>query len=470
MADEASGPASGRRALVLGAGITGLAAARSLRRAGWTVAVLEASDRVGGTLATHTLGGCRFELGPNTVQESPELIALCEDAGCADGLRRTSTAAARRYLVRDGRLVALPGSPPALLTSPLFTVAGKLRILTEPWRRRGSGPEEALADFVRRRLGRQAVAIVDAMAHGVYAGDPSELAVGHAFPRLFGLERAYGSLFRGMQQHRRAAARAGDRPGPSALVGFDGGFANLAARLAKGLDVRLGSPIAAVSRRQQQHSQESSGRASFCVTLRGVGSREPLHAERLISALPLHETISVLADLGPSTCGLEASPELLPHAPVAVVQVVVPRDAVGHPLDGFGFLVPHAENLPILGCLFVSSLFADAAPENRAALTVLLGGRRAPELVDEDDATLVAKVVTSLEQLIHLRATPTETHVSRWQPGIPQPTAAWPAVQAAANQLEAAHPGLTILGNWRTGVGVPDCIRAGWTVGQQIRR
>lgn len=432
------------RALVLGAGISGLAAARRLRRQGFSVIVLEAGRVAGGLMRTAEVAGCRFELGPSTVKRSPELEALCRDAGCGERLETVAPAAGKRYVLLRGELVALPASPPAWLTTPLLGARGRLRLLTEPLRRRGPGPQEALADFVRRRLGPEAVPLVDAVALGVFAGDPGELAVGWAFPEIYRLERDHGSLIRGLLELRRS-----NTAGRPTVVGYQGGFSALAADLAQGLDVRYGTAVRRVMRCGD----------GFAVEADGAAGASRFEARRLISALPAAPSLGVLAGLG------DLRPlAALPHAAVAVLNLVLPRAAVRHPLDGFGCLVPHGENLPILGCLFVSSLLPDAAPEDRVALTVMIGGRRRPALVDEDDDRLRALALDALRRPLGITGPPLGCRLTRWPAAIPQPTADWPALQAAADAVEASHPGLRLLGSWRSGPGVPSCVRGGWSV------
>lgn len=440
-------------AVVLGAGISGLAAAHRLRATGHQVIVLEASNRPGGILRTTEIGGCRFELGPNTVQRSPELVALCRDAGVEDKLITASSAARRRYLLKGGKLMAVPGSPPALITSPLFSAIGKLRLLREPLVGRGPGPRESLADFARRRLGREAVPMVDAVAHGVYAGDPEELAVGFAFPRVYALEAEHGSLLRGALAGRRKSRESTPR-GPLPLVGYRGGFGALAKDLSRDLDIRYGTEAVRVVR-----PDEAASDGRFTVIIRASESTgesgTSIDTDRVVSTLPAAVSRTVLGVLGDLD-----EVRSLPFAAVATVSLVFDRDTVGHPLDGFGFLVPHVERQPILGCLFVSSLFAESAPANRLALTVMVGGRRNPPLVDLDDDAMIDTVLEALRQPLGIAGSPIASLVNRWRPGIPQPTESWPNIQAAADAVEDANPGLTILGSWRSGPGVPNCIAA----------
>jgi oxygen-dependent protoporphyrinogen oxidase len=442
-------------ALVIGAGISGLAAARALARAGRAVLLIESGAAVGGTMRTlngEGLDGYRVEAGPNTVQDSPELRELARDAGCEDGLIPASPLARKRYLVHRGRLAALPSGPPGLLTTRLLSPAAKLRLAGEPWRpplpetAETSAREESVADFFRRRLGPQVLErFGDAMVLGVYAGDPEELAIGYAFRRVHALEREHGSLLRGL----RKAAAAGIKP--PGLVSFQGGLGAFAVRLAQGLEVETGW-------RAERVRTDATGGGFRVVAVRDE-QRYEVTVPRLVTALPAAETAELLAPLGDT----EAF-QRIPHAPVAVVALGYPRERVAHRLDGFGFLVPHGENRPLLGCIFTSTLFPGTAPEGHVLLTAMVGGRRRPNLLDLNDGGLWSLVHGELAQLLGIQGEPAFQRVVRWQPGIPQPTAAWAEVSRQAAALEQAHPGLTILGNWLHGVGVPDCVRAGWSV------
>ncbi len=429
-------------ALILGAGISGLAAAYQLRKMGLEPQLLEAEKGPGGTMGNREGMGFRFETGPNTLFRSPLLEELCIAAGCAGDLQPAAAASKKRYLVHGGQLQALPSSALTLLRTPLLSLRGRLRLLAEPLQRRGTKSEESVRAFLSRRLGSEAaVNFADALVYGIYAGDADELTLSEAYPRLFDLEQRWGSLLRGMVKTAKGAPRR-------QLVGFRGGFGHLARRLAEPLQVRYGCLANTI-----EHSGEG-----FLVT---SASGEQFSSRRLVTALPAAASARLLRPLGAKW------PTPL-HASVATLGLGFAAGTVGHPLDGFGFLAPAKEKRSVLGCLFSSSLFPDTAPSGATALTVIVGGRARPELLELDDNTLCQRVVADLRPLLELSAEPVFSTITRWRPGIPQPTTGQENIRRGVAAVEGAHPGLRVLGNWLHGVSIADCLQAATTVGDVL--
>jgi oxygen-dependent protoporphyrinogen oxidase len=413
--------------------------------------VIDAAPRVGGAMETLTDGPWRFEMGPNTVLEgNADVTALIHDGGL-DGEKITGSPAARkRYLWKGGRLHPLPSGPGGFLRTPLFSMRAKLRLLREPWIAppddgSGDGSEESaesIAGFVRRRLGPEILDYAVApFVSGVYAGNPERLAVRWALPRLHALERDHRSLIRGALALRRdRKVTAGPR---GAMISFRDGLETLPQRLAAEIgDVRSGVDCRRVER---------SGHLFVAETSAG-----PFEAERLVLAVPADAAARLLDEMTGGASRLFAE---IPYAPVAVVSLGVRREDVAHPLDGFGFLAPQSEGLRVLGCLFTSTIFPGRAPAGHAALVAFVGGRINPEMVDQDDAAILAAVREDLGRALGLRGEPVFRHVRRWPRAIPQYELGHGRFVERAAAIEESCPGLAIGGNFLRGISVPDCIR-----------
>jgi oxygen-dependent protoporphyrinogen oxidase len=239
---------------IVGAGIAGLTAAYRLKRRGARVVVYESGERAGGVIRTERRDGYTADLGPNSMAApSGPVAALVADLGLGGSVVSAAEAARHRYVVRRGKLLPLPQSPQELLTTRLLSNAAKLAVFGEPLVEAGDSPvEESVAGFVRRRFNQE---ILDYVANpfvaGVFAGDPEQLSIRYALPRIYGLEQAHGSVIKAMLQRARAR-RAGDdaMPVEGALVSFRDGMQELTDALARDLGsaVRLRAPVTQIRR------------------------------------------------------------------------------------------------------------------------------------------------------------------------------------------------------------------------------
>jgi protoporphyrinogen/coproporphyrinogen III oxidase len=436
-------------AVVVGGGISGLTTAFHLVRGGMRVAVLEASGRVGGAIETFTDGPWRFEMGPNTVLENHPSVGRLISASGLEGEKITAAPSARRrYLYKGGELIPLPGGPGGFLTTSLFPLSAKLRLLREPWiGRPENGLEESIANFVRRRLGQAFLDYaVDPFVSGVYAGDPERLSVQWAVPKIYSLEKEHGSLLRGALARRKGPAPGG------AMISFREGLEELPRRLAKEIgDVRTGASATKVVR---------SGDGFRVETKAG-----PVEAQRVVLAVPADAAAHLLDE---ATAGASRLFEEIPYAPVAIVSLGWRRSAISHPLAGFGFLSPRKEGLQTLGCLFPSEIFPDRAPEGHVALAAFVGGRTNPEIVGWSDDHLLSTVRAELRTPLGLSGEPAFRRVRRWRRAIPQYEVGHGRFVERVKEIELALPGLRIGGNFTGGVSVPDCIKNGTALAEEV--
>jgi oxygen-dependent protoporphyrinogen oxidase len=439
--------------VVIGGGISGLAAAFGLRQRGATVEVLEAGARAGGVIGTRRRDGALYETGPNSALDTSPLINELLDALALRGERADASAvAATRFIVRGGRLIPLPMSPGAFLATPAFSLGAKLRLLREPFIAPAPPEaEESIAAFVRRRLGREFLDYaIDPFVSGVYAGDPERISVPAAFPRLHALEQKYGSLIKGQIQGARERRKSAEKAKNAAgSFSFRGGMQTLTDALARAVDrIATGARVERIER---------SAEGEWIVT--GTRDGEPMvrRAKAVVLAVPAYEAARLLRELAPPAAqGLAA----IDYAAVASVASVYRRADIGHSLAGFGFLVPKKEQRRILGTLFSSSMFDGRAAEGTVLLTSFIGGLRNPDLPDQSDAMLAHLLQEELAALVGASAEPLWRAITRWTHAIPQYNLGHRERLLPLAAAERALPGLHVCANYRGGVSVGDCIKS----------
>ncbi|HEU4394164.1 MAG TPA: protoporphyrinogen oxidase, partial [Planctomycetota bacterium] len=363
------------RVVVAGGGVAGLAVAHHLRTLSPDrapeVILLEAADRAGGKVRTDSDGNCIRERGPNGfLDDARGTVELVHALGLEKRLRRASARSARRFVFRGPGLWRVPSTRAEFLFSRLLSFRAKLRVMFEPFAREAPEGDESVYDFARRRLGEEpARVLADAFVAGVFAGDARALSVYSAFPTLRTMEAEHGSLLRGMK------ARAGAR---GTLTTFDGGMQVLTDALAS----RLGGAV-------------RTGRRAMGLERRGNGwagqaaDGEVFAADAVVCALPAADAAFLLGRREPRW---RAALEGIPTVPVAVVSLRYREEDAPRAREGYGFLVPSGERPRVLGVLWESTIFEGTAPPGEVLLRAMVGGARAPEVVDRSDDDIVRLV------------------------------------------------------------------------------
>jgi oxygen-dependent protoporphyrinogen oxidase len=441
------------RVAIIGAGITGLAAAYWLEHDHGIddLVVLESGEEPGGKIWTTIDDGYCLESGPQGfLDNAPDTLELCRAVGLDGSLVRADDDSAARFILRDGVLRAVPISPVAFLTSDVLPLRGRLRVLGEPFARRRPADDESVFDFATRRIGRRAASIlVDAMVTGVFAGNSRELSLAATFPRMAAMEAEHGSLTRALMAKMREA-RAGGRQssGPAGpggtLTSFEGGMVLLPRTLATGLGDRLrcGAAVGDLERRE--------GHFRLSVAEGGVD------AEAVLLATPADTSAQLLATTAPAAVGplhrIETSPI------VVVMTSYADPAAFGRPVQGFGFLVPGIEAIDVLGTLFCHCIFPGQAPPGHLLLRTMVGGARDPDAIRLDDNALLARTRSALAAVLGRDPDPTRHWIIRWEHGISQYTIGHLDRVATAEQA-ARQAGIELAGSPYRGVSVNDCIR-----------
>jgi protoporphyrinogen/coproporphyrinogen III oxidase len=471
------------RIAVIGGGISGLAAAHRLQELAretdraLEILLLEASTRTGGTIHTHRRDCFLLEGGPDSfISEKPEARQLAERIGIADRLIETNPEHRRSFVVRGGRLHAVPEgfqllAPTRLwpfVTTGIFSWRGKARMALDvilPGRApRGAenGDDESLAQFVRRRLGREALErMAQPMVGGIYTADPERLSLRATMPRFLEMERTSGSLIRGMWRARRKQTAAEQE-------GTSGARYSLFLSFNEGMQVlsdKLGSALAPGTIRLNAKVESLLfDRTSGSWRLR-LSSGEVIECDAVCLALAAYASAHLLRE---TDAQLADELEAIPYASTATINLAYRRADIPHALDGFGFVVPLIEGRKTLACTFSSIKFPGRAPRGHALLRAFVGGALQPEMFALDEEKILAAVRDDLRALLGIEKPPLFSLVEKWPRSMAQYHLGHIERVGRIEQRLLAFPTLKLAGNAYRGAGIPDCIRSGERAAEEV--
>jgi protoporphyrinogen/coproporphyrinogen III oxidase len=448
------------RIVVVGGGISGLAAAHRLIEHGQSrVVLIEASNRLGGTIQTEHRNGFLVERGPDSfISEKPEALALARRLGLKSQLVQTNEKYRRSFIVRNGRLRAVPEGFQLLapsrmwpfLTSDIFSFAGKVRMAADillPRKPTNGTDDESLASFVRRRLGEEALArMAQPMIGGIYTADPETLSLRATLPRFLDMEREHRSLILAMlrQSNVNKSGTSGARY--SLFLSFDQGMQVLVDALAQiKTDIRL-------------HTRVETLKFDGSTWAIGTNTGEQFEADAVCLAVPAYVAASLLNDINPT---LSTKLRQIKYASTATLNFGYKRSDIDHPLDGFGFVVPFIEKRSLIACTFSSVKFSGRAPEEHVLLRAFAGGALQPEIFALDEPEMAVRVEADLRQLLGIKGKPLFTEVAKWERSMPQYEVGHLDRVQEIESAVSEFPGLALAGNSYRGAGIPDCIRSG---------
>lgn len=477
------------RVVVIGGGISGLAAAYFLRtgadlpaagggaanRAGsasFDVTLVEAADSLGGKICTRTVADQRIDLGPDALLvRSPEIRGFLDTIGLTDAVVAPSSGTAyiwSRHRLRRlpaGTVFGVPGRLLPLLRSGLLSPAGMLRAAGDLLLPRRPVPSDpSVAELLRPRFGDQVFErLIEPLLGGVHAGRAAGLSARSTLPEIEAVARRSRSVYLGLRR-RTAAGRSGPagqagRSGSAGpiLVSLDGGIGRLVDTLVDRLDgaeLRTGTTATALRPllRGGYHVRLADGAA--------------IRADAVVLATPAPATAALLEPLVPAAA--EALREI-EYASVASVLLAYPPTAVGSTLPGTGFLVPPQENRLLVGCTWLSQKWPHLAGGRQVLIRCLVGRHGDPRGVPASDRELIDGVHRELTEALHLTGPPQQSIVQRWEQGMPQYTVGHGGRLARIEAALAETSGLYLTGAAYRGVGMAACITLGRQVAESVR-
>jgi oxygen-dependent protoporphyrinogen oxidase len=459
------------QALVVGAGISGLATAYALQKSQVSTLLVEAAPRPGGVIKSVQRDGYLLECGPQSFSGNQAITAICEELDLPEE-RVLADPKAPRFVLINGRLQPVPMNPLGLLVSPLLSGGTKRAILRDLLGKSvAPEPDESVADFIRRKYSERLLdRLVGPFVSGIYAGDPEKLSLRAAFPILYEAEKASGSILRGIFSaiKTRAAKRPKGPRGPRerpTLQTFSEGNEMLIKALALNLGEHLqcGVEVLRIDHLDWGHDAKAP---RFRVAVRTPQGEETVEAERLVLAVPPGVAGELLSGLHTE---FEKQLSGVEYAGVAVVSLGYRKADVNHSLEGFGFLVPRSSGLSDLGTVWNSSLFPGRAPDGEALMTSFVGGATNPGALQQSESALAELTHKELTPLLGIRKEPVFSSVTIWPRALPQYNLGHTARLAALEKLRAKFPGLYFAGNYLNGPAIGTCVEQALKVADEIR-
>lgn len=436
--------------IIIGAGLTGLTAAYYLQKSGMNVKLIEKNNRAGGVIQSHYENGFIYETGPNSgVLGSPEAAELFEDLADYCTLETAQEAAKDRWIWKNGKWESLPSGIISGITTPLFKFQDKLNILLEPFRSKGTDPNESVAELVKRRLGKSFLDYaVDPFISGIYAGDPDSLVTKYALPKLYNLEQDYGSFIRGAIKKQGIKKTERDKKATREVFSAKNGLQNLVNALEKSIgsenfyfnstDIRI-----------------STAKKPYKMQFKQADNHIELESPYIITTCGAYALDKMFPDIDSSLISQITS---LKYAKVAQI-ILGYKKWNGMELKSFGGLVPAKENRQILGVLFMSSIFKNRAPEGGALLSVFIGGARQQQFVDYSDEQLFELTDMELSTMLNTNGEkPDLQKAVRYNQAIPQYEISTKERYQAIDFIQKNNNGIILAGNIRDGIGMADRI------------
>jgi oxygen-dependent protoporphyrinogen oxidase len=446
-----------KKIAIIGAGISGLTCLHYLKekyknRPDVEITLFEKNDYPGGTIRTEILEDCYFEYGPNGfLDNKPQTLKLVDELGLTDQLISACEESRARFVSIDHKLFPVPTDQDSFMKSKLLNAFDRMRIGLEVTIPKGHDSLESIYDFAKRRFGsRIADVLVDPFVSGVYAGDAKRIVLKATFPKVLELEQEYGSLIKALKKFKDE----GQSIFPKAtLKTLKNGMGQLIETLTRryGKEIKLGCEIKSLKKDQHKFSFEINN--------------DDYSADHLIFCTPAYVTAAIVSNIYPE---LAQKLSKINYAPVAVVGLVYPKEALLEPLEGFGYLIASKEGQEVLGVLFENNIFPKRCSENNILFRVMLGGMHHPKIINLNKHELIQLAKDNLKKNIQIKGEPKASVAHLIGKAIPQYDKDLVLTNEWIRQNISELP-IGFVANWHKGVSLNDCIENAYRLTENLK-
>ncbi len=426
--------------VILGGGISGLATAWYLHKAGIPFKLYEEKAGTGGVISSDQVKESVLDFGPNSLRDrTGNLRVLADEVGISEDVVEISEAFKTRYIVRNGVLQELAPSLKSLVFTPILSPKAKWRLLAEPFISKENTGDESVGDFLERRIGKEAVDyLVDPIFSGIYAGDVYRMSKKEIMPKLAVFEQTFGSMAWGAIRSKKGKKKVR----PKALT-----FRKGIQQLTDAISDQLSEHII-----HEEVLSVQKGKSGYLVKT----TQETIHTDIVISCIPAYNLATILEGFDPR---YSVQLSQIEYAPVLSTQIIFDKANAHFAKQGFGFLVPRKEGIRLLGAIWKSSIFPELTSPDKMHFALLTGGAQDRGVLSEPVERVEEEVITAFKNITGISAEPELVRSKLWPKAIPQFNIGYDKIREQIAVLEKEHPGFHIGGNYRWGAAVPECIR-----------
>lgn len=431
-------------------------------RPDFQITVLEAENRLGGTILTTREKDFLIEGGPDSfVTTKPWALELCKELGVEGQLIGTNPKNRKVYVLNKGMLEELPTGmaltvPTKIapfLKSKLISPKGKVRMamdLVLP--RKLKQEDESLGSFVKRRLGKEALEkIAEPLMGGIFISDADSLSLLSTFPQFIQLEKNHRSLILGMMRQKKQSSSV-----TSMFMTLKNGMYDLVRALVSKMPkvtFITDSPVEKISRQNGKYVIKSRGQST--------------EADAVVVSTPAPQAAKIVQELDE---GLASAIKKIDYVSSATVAMAFPTSVLKSKLDGTGFIIPKGEKRKIVACTWSSLKFDHRAPESYVLLRAFLGGEWGKSYVDMNDSGITELVKEELRSIMNISWEPEIVKIFTWKEANPLYQVGHSACVKKIESIVEKIPGLYLTGAGYRGVGIPDCVHDAFLVASVITK